>query len=130
MPEAGKMSSASILAEPMMPNTSVTPLASRTSTNASDGVMRCLPVSAAGREVVTLSIERSLQLSFMSFTRHVSVGVVPAPYGPAVQPVRLQKLVTHIVPPIEQTLPYPPERCEKMAGQGRGEDWQIEFRAL
>jgi len=33
--------------EPMMPNISVTPLATRVSTKASDGVIFCTPVTAA-----------------------------------------------------------------------------------
>ena len=35
-------------AEPTMPNTSFTPLATSVSTKASDGVIFCLPVTAAG----------------------------------------------------------------------------------
>src|SRR5207302_1659899 len=43
MPAAGKRSSASMYAEPTMPNTSVTPCATSVSTNASEGVMRVRP---------------------------------------------------------------------------------------
>src|SRR5512141_1022816 len=43
MPAAGKMSSASMYAEPTMPKTSVTPCETSVSTNASDAVIRCLP---------------------------------------------------------------------------------------
>src|SRR5688572_5679332 len=44
MPAAGKRSSASIYAEPTIPNTSVTPCATIVSTNASLGVMRIFAV--------------------------------------------------------------------------------------
>ncbi len=47
MPAGAKMSIASMKAEPMMPNMSVTPLATRVSTKASDGVIFCTPVTAA-----------------------------------------------------------------------------------
>jgi hypothetical protein len=43
MPAAGKMSSASMYAEPTMPKTSVTPWATIVSTSASDGVIFTLP---------------------------------------------------------------------------------------
>ena len=46
MPAGAKMSIASMKAEPMMPNMSVTPLATRVSTKASDGVIFCTPVTA------------------------------------------------------------------------------------
>ena len=45
MPASGNRSSASMYAEPTMPNTSFTPLATSVSTNASDGVIFCLPVT-------------------------------------------------------------------------------------
>jgi hypothetical protein len=44
MPAGAKMSMASMKAEPMMPNMSVTPLATMVSTKASEGVMRVGPV--------------------------------------------------------------------------------------
>jgi hypothetical protein len=44
MPAGAKMSMASMNAEPMMPNMSVTPLAARVSTKASEGVMACGPL--------------------------------------------------------------------------------------
>jgi len=44
MPAGAKMSMASMKAEPMMPNMSVTPLETRVSTKASEGVMRVGPV--------------------------------------------------------------------------------------
>src|SRR5450432_480455 len=44
---SGNRSSASMYAEPTMPNTSVTPCATSVSTKASDGVMVCLPVTTA-----------------------------------------------------------------------------------
>src|SRR5437016_4797871 len=47
MPASGKRSSASIYAEPTMPNTSFTPCATSVSTNASDGVIFCLPTTAS-----------------------------------------------------------------------------------
>ncbi len=45
MPAGAKMSIASMKAEPMMPNMSVTPLATRVSTKASDGVIFCTPLT-------------------------------------------------------------------------------------
>jgi len=47
MPAGAKMSIASMKAEPMMPKMSVTSLATIVSTNASDGVIRCTPDTAA-----------------------------------------------------------------------------------
>ncbi|SAL81538.1 hypothetical protein AWB66_06433 [Caballeronia telluris] len=47
MPAGAKMSIASMKAEPMMPNMSVTPLAASVSTNASEGVMAWGPSGAA-----------------------------------------------------------------------------------
>ena len=38
-------------AEPTMPNTSLTPCATSVSTNASDGVIFCLPVTGVGSSV-------------------------------------------------------------------------------
>ena len=55
MPAGAKMSIASMKAEPMMPNMSVTPLATRVSTKASDGVIFCTPVTAA-RVVATAAV--------------------------------------------------------------------------
>src|SRR5690349_17233626 len=46
MPAPGKRSSASMYAEPTMPNTSLTLCETSVSTNASDGVIRNLPVGA------------------------------------------------------------------------------------
>src|SRR6266536_551716 len=46
MPAAGNRSSASMYADPTMPNTSVTPCATSVSTNASEAVMRVTPVVA------------------------------------------------------------------------------------
>ncbi len=48
MPASGNRSSASMYAEPTMPKTSLTPWATSVSTNASDGVIFCLPVTATG----------------------------------------------------------------------------------
>jgi hypothetical protein len=45
MPAGAKMSMASMKAEPMMPNMSVTPLATMVSTKASEGVMRVGPLT-------------------------------------------------------------------------------------
>src|SRR4051794_24753033 len=46
MPATGNRSSASMYADPTMPNTSFTPCASSVSTNASEGVIRSLPARA------------------------------------------------------------------------------------
>ncbi len=46
MPAGAKMSIASMKADPMIPKMSVTPFATRVSTNASDGVIFCTPVTA------------------------------------------------------------------------------------
>src|SRR4030095_10736668 len=46
IPAAGKRSSASMYAETTRPNTFCPPCGTRVSTNASEGVMRCLPVTA------------------------------------------------------------------------------------
>src|SRR6218665_3010948 len=46
MPAGAKISIASMKAEPMMPKMSVTPLATRVSTRASEGVIFCTPVTA------------------------------------------------------------------------------------
>jgi ribulose 1,5-bisphosphate synthetase/thiazole synthase len=49
MPAGAKMSMASMKAEPMMPNMSVTPLATMVSTKASEGVMRVGPLTGTLR---------------------------------------------------------------------------------
>jgi hypothetical protein len=61
MPAGAKMSIASIKAEPMMPNMSVTPLATMVSTKASEGVMRVGPL---GTVRVSLALMGLLVASF------------------------------------------------------------------
>src|ERR1700758_3704324 len=61
MPAGAKMSIASMNAEPMMPNMSVTPLAARVSTKASEGVMSCGPLAVW---VGVFSLINCLRLSF------------------------------------------------------------------
>src|SRR6185295_19225812 len=59
MPAGAKMSMASMKADPMMPNMSVTPLATNVSTNASDGVIRCTPCTGVRAAPVASAIESS-----------------------------------------------------------------------
>src|SRR5438046_5702608 len=54
MPASGNRSSASMYAEPTIPKTSFTPCATSVSTNASDGVIFCLP--ATGRFLVSVMV--------------------------------------------------------------------------
>ncbi|MNT07016.1 hypothetical protein D3C72_1417040 [compost metagenome] len=60
MPAGAKISIGSMKAEPMMPNMSVTPLAARVSTNASEGVIFCGPVGMAAAAAAFWSV-----MSFM-----------------------------------------------------------------
>ena len=52
MPAGAKMSMASMKAEPMMPNMSVTPLATMVSTKASEGVIFCTPLATVRLSVL------------------------------------------------------------------------------
>jgi hypothetical protein len=56
MPAAGKMSSASMYAEPTMPKISVTPCDTSVSTKASDAVIFCLPWTTIRAASVALFI--------------------------------------------------------------------------
>src|SRR5215470_5823812 len=69
MPASGNRSSASMYAEPTIPNTSFTPCATSVSTKASDGVIFCLPVTARRLASVIVFMEIS--------ARMLSCGVVP-----------------------------------------------------
>ncbi|OXC79757.1 hypothetical protein BSU04_05760 [Caballeronia sordidicola] len=61
------MSMASMKAEPMMPNISVTPLAASVSTNASEGVMAWGPVRAAAAQALLAVGSCSLMVGVSGF---------------------------------------------------------------
>src|SRR6267378_5029485 len=70
MPAAGNRSSASMYAEPTMPNTSLTPCATRVSTNASEGVMRVRPETTMRFTSAMLVMEGLARMrKFFSFSQ-------------------------------------------------------------
>jgi hypothetical protein len=75
MPAGAKMSIGSMKAEPMMPNMSVTPLAARVSTNASEGVIFCGPAGMAAAAAAAAF------WSVMSFMGVSSVVIKAVKYG-------------------------------------------------
>src|SRR2546427_7613726 len=64
MPARGKRSSASMYAEPTMPNTSVTPRATSVSTKASDGVIFCLPATTVRPDRFWVSVMVFIGISY------------------------------------------------------------------
>src|SRR6185437_806353 len=93
MPAAGKMSSASMHAEPTMPNTSLTPFATSVSTNASEGVISVgLPVVAGTAGAVSLRTIVAIVISSLLESDRKS-----------------EHLVAQVVPIVESALAQPPE---------------------
>ena len=84
MPAGAKMSMASMKAEPMMPNMSVTPLATMVSTKASEGVMRVGPsgtLRLSGVLISAVSSGRNVGKSFVAFRKNVQFGDFMTSFG-------------------------------------------------
>src|SRR5947209_7104649 len=91
MPASGNRSSASIYAEPTMPNTSVTPCATRVSTKASDGVMVLRPVTTARLP----ALAARFLLSVIVFISAPGKRLWRNAGSPAVDSLRFGELVQH-----------------------------------
>src|SRR5438445_10757533 len=136
MPDAGKISSASISADPTIPNTSVTSLATKVSTNASLGVILVFPDTAVRLISDLLLIVASCAVKFIELICSFLPMCAclryswPATLGALQTKYRLKMLVAQVVPVIEHSLAYAAEWRKQLTRQRRCENRKIEAAAL